>query len=71
MLFESLVPTNKEWKISDDIQRNLHKYLRSQESHGQFYPPPKYWDIQQAFMKESGFMIRNSNITYAKGLKSM
>jgi hypothetical protein len=68
--YETLSPTNKEWKITDALQSKLRVYLKSPCSHGHFYPPPSYWNIQKAFMEESGFIIRQSSVPYAHGKKS-
>ena len=68
--YVNLSPTNKEWKITDALQSKLRVYLKSPCSHGHFYPPPSYWNIQKAFMEESGLIIRQSSVPYAHGKKS-
>jgi hypothetical protein len=60
-----LAPTNKEWKITETMHISLRKYLISPYSHGQFYPPPIYWNIQKAFMEESGLIMRESSVPFA------
>ena len=66
----SLKPSKRDFKISEALQNNLREYLISCHSHGQFYPPARYWNIQQAFMEESWLIIRESCVPYANMRKS-
>ena len=66
----SLFPTNKEWKIDESMQISLRSFLESPHSHGHFYPPPISWNHQKEFMEESGLIIRDSCVPYAKGKKN-